>query len=66
MTAGKVATLKQAQAFLEQHFGIGYTIGGLSDLFQRKQIKLKTGRRRHVAADAAEQAAFKKTVSHRG
>lgn len=63
MKAGRIATLKQAQAFLEAHYGIPYSIGGLSELFQRKKIKLKTGRRRHVQASAQEQEAFKKTVS---
>lgn len=62
MKAGRIAKLKQAQAFLEKRYGIGYSIGGLSELFQRKKIKLKTGRRRHVQASAEEQEAFKKTV----
>jgi transposase len=62
MKAGRVAGLKDAQALLAEHFEIAYSIGGLSDLFQRKRIKLKTGRRRHVKASAAEQEAWKKTV----
>ena len=62
MKTGHVASLKDAQAFLTEHFGIAYSVGGLSDLFQRKRIKLKTGRRRHVKASAAEQEAWKKTV----
>lgn len=62
MKAGRVASLKQAQAFLEERFATSYSIGGLSDLFQRKKIKLKTGRRRHVKASAEEQEAWKKTV----
>ena len=65
MQAGQVASLKQAQRFLAERFEIAYTVAGLSDLFQRKKIKLKTGRRRHVEASAEEQAAFKKTVPAR-
>ena len=62
MKAGRVAALKHAQAFLAERFEIAYSVGGLSDLFQRKRIKLKTGRRRHVKASADEQEAWKKTV----
>ena len=62
MKGGRIATLKQAQAFLIDRFEIGYSIGGLSALFRRKRIKLKTGRRRHVKASAVEQEAWKKTV----
>lgn len=64
--AGRVATLKDAQALLAEHHAIHYTLGGLSALFQRKRIKLKTGRRRHVEASAREQEAWKKTVPRRG
>lgn len=65
MKAGRIASLKQAQRFLNDRFSIAYTVAGLSDLFQRKKIKLKTGRRRHVEASAEAQAAFKKTVPER-
>lgn len=62
MKAGRIALLQEAQRFLEAHFAISYTIGGLSDLFRRRKAKLKTGRRRNKKASAEEQAAFKKTV----
>lgn len=62
MKAGEIATLKQAQHFLEERFAVPYSIGGLSELFRRKRIKLKTGRRRHVKASAGERGAWKKTV----
>lgn len=65
MQTGEIASLKQARHFLIEHFDIRYTVAGLSDLFERKKIKLKTGRRRHVKASAAEQEAFKKTVPPR-
>lgn len=60
MKAGKVARLRDAQAFLRERFSTSYTIGGLSDLFKRKKVKLKTGRPRHRKASEEEQAAFKK------
>ena len=62
MKAGRVASLKEAQRMLEERFSIGYTIGGLSDLFRRRKTKLKTGRRRNKEASSEEQAAFKKPV----
>lgn len=68
MKAGRIATLKDAQRFLEAHFSIRYTIGGLSDLFRRRKTKLKTGRRRNKIEESIskasdeEQAAFKKSV----
>jgi transposase len=62
MKQGRIDTLSRAQRFLEEHYGLHYTIGGLSALFKRKRIKLKTGRRLHVKASADEQEAFKKTV----
>lgn len=62
MKAGRIATLKQAQRFLEERFSTRYTIGGLSDLFRRRKAKLKTGRRRNKKASPEEQAAFKKHV----
>lgn len=65
MKAGRVATLKEAQRFLEERFSTSYTIGGLSDLFRRRKTKLKTGRRRSKEASSQEQAAFKKSVPGR-
>ena len=62
MKAGRVAGLKGAQRFLAERYGIDYSVGGLSALFQRRKTKLKTGRPRHVAASAEEQEAWKKTV----
>lgn len=38
------------------------SLDGLSGLFQRRKIKRKTGRPRHRRAEAAAQAAFKKSV----
>lgn len=62
MKAGRIGRLEDARQFLAEHHGIDYSVAGLSDLFQRRKVKLKTGRLRHVKASAAEQEAFLKTV----
>lgn len=54
-------TLKQAQAYLQDAFGVDYTIAGVSLLFKRLKIKLKTGRPTNIRQDQAEKEAFKKT-----
>lgn len=61
MKEGEVARLKDAQAFLKEQFGIEYeSASGISRLFRRRGVKLKTGRPRHRDADPEAQAAFKK------
>ena len=62
MRAGAIGRLKDAQAYLRERWGIDYCLDGVSKLFIRRKTKLKTGRRRHRQADAAAQAAFKKSV----
>ena len=62
MRAGAIGRLKDAQAYLHEHWGIDYCLDGISKLFIRRKAKLKTGRRRHRHAEAAAQAAFKKSV----
>ncbi len=63
LAAGRVGRLKEVQAYLEAQWGIRYTsLNGVSRLFQRHKVKLKTGRRRHRRADPEIQAAFKKGV----
>jgi transposase len=62
MRAGAIGRLKDAQAYLHERWGIDYCLDGVSKLFIRRKTKLKTGRRRHRQADAAAQAAFKKSV----
>jgi transposase len=56
-----VDTLKQAQTFLQKAFGVDYTLAGISLLFKRLKIKLKTGRPTNIRQDQAEKQAFKKT-----
>jgi transposase len=62
MQAGAIGRLKDAQAYLHEHWGLDYCLDGISKLFIRRKTKLKTGRRRHRHAEAAAQAAFKKSV----
>jgi transposase len=65
MTAGRIATLKDAQAYLAEHHGIVYpSLNGVWAQLRKHKIKLKTGRRRHEQADAAAQEAF--TAGFRG
>jgi transposase len=61
MAAGQIARLHEAQAFLRERCGILYhSLNGVSQLFKRQKIKLKTGRRRHRQSNPTVQAAFKK------
>ncbi len=63
MRAGRVATLKDAQAYLERAWGISYrTVNGVWVQLRKRGAKLKTGRRRHRRADAEQQAAYKRDV----
>lgn len=59
MAAGRIATLKDAQAYLAERHGIVYpSLNGVWVQLRKHKIKLKSGRRRHALADAEEQAAF--------
>lgn len=61
MKAGEIARLKDVQRFLREEFGIEYeSVSGISRLFDRRGVKLKTGRPRHKDADPEAQEAFKK------
>ena len=55
-----VQSLRDAQEYLGREFGVQYTIGGVSNLFQQMKIKLKTGRPRHYRQDKEAMEAFKK------
>lgn len=58
----QVSRLADAQHYLEQAFGVHYSISGLCKLFQRLQVKLKTGRPVNIRHDAGQAQAFKKTL----
>jgi transposase len=56
-----VDTLKQAQTYLQDAFGVDYTLAGVSLLFKRLKIKLKTGPPTNIRQDSVEKETFKKT-----
>ena len=58
----QASKLEQVQSFLHSSFGVSYSLSGISKLFTRLKIKLKTGRPSNVRKDAAQQEAFKKTL----
>jgi transposase len=61
MIEGRIRRLEDAQRYLADEHEIHYAgISSISMLFQRRGVKLKTGRKEHRKADPAEQAAFKK------
>lgn len=59
--AGRIGQLTDAQRYLRAQWRIEYrSLNGIWWLFKQRRVKLKTGRRRHHQADAAQQARFKK------
>jgi len=60
------ADLKEIQRFLQEHFGVSYSLSGVWYLVRIKlKAKLKTGRPRSVQQDLQAMEAFKKTVWRR-
>ena len=53
---------EEVQAFMLSAFGVKYSLSGISKLFTRLKVKLKTGRASNVRKDAAQEEAFKKTL----
>lgn len=61
MIAGGISRLEDARRYLAEEHGIRYAnITSISDLFKRRGVKLKTGRKQNRKADPKAQAAFKK------
>ena len=58
----QASKLADVQALIDASFGVHSTLWGLSKRFTRLKIKLKTGRPSKVRKDAAQEAAFKKTL----
>lgn len=54
-------SLAEIGRYLEDSFGVRYTIGGLSDLCLRLKIKLKTARPRNYRQNRGEVETYKKT-----
>ena len=62
MKRGEIATISQADEFLQERHGIEYAHpDGVGQLLRRHKVKKKTGRPRHEKADLKEREAFKKT-----
>jgi len=62
LEAGRIGGQEDARRYLEESWGIVYgSVNGISAQFKRRKVKWKTGRRRHVKADADAQAAFQQT-----
>ncbi len=60
MAAGRIAPLKDAQAYLAEYHGIVYpSLNGVWQQLRKHKITLKTGRRRHALTDAEAQEAFR-------
>lgn len=59
LRAGRIATLRDAQHYLQQQWTIRYSLNGIWYQLRCRRARLKTGRRRHQQADAARQAAYK-------
>ena len=57
---GRVQRLCEGKAYIKEHFGVGYTVGGVSYLFKQLHIKKKTGRPTNVRKDIVGAEAFKK------
>ena len=62
LRSDQASKLKDVQAFIHSSFGVHYTLSGLSKRFTGLKIKYKTGRPSNVRKDAAQEAAFKKTL----
>jgi transposase len=59
--AGGFSSQLEAQAYIEQEFGIKYTQQGISHLFGRLQMKAKVVRPFNIKADRQAQAEYKKS-----
>lgn len=59
MRAGRIATLRDAQRYLQEQWAIRYSLKGIWYHLRQRGARPKTGRRRHQRADAARQAAYK-------
>ena len=59
-----VSQLSQAQTYLKENLGINYSLSGLSILFARHTIKLKTARPSNVRQAEGAVESFKKTLGN--
>ncbi len=59
MRAGRIATLRDAQRYLQEQWAIPYSLNGIWYHLCQRRARLKTGRRWHQRVDSAQQAASK-------
>jgi transposase len=57
----QVQFLHEARAYIQQHFHVRYSMGGLHKLFERLKVKKKTGRPTNYRKDEKGAARFKKS-----
>ncbi len=62
---GMFATAPVVRDWIEDRFGVAYTVGSLYTLLPRLGIRLKVPRPRHTQADPQAQTAWKKGGSER-
>lgn len=63
MTRGEIATLADAQRYLQARHAITYeSLNGVWWMLRQHQVRLKTGRRRHLQADDAAQTEYKRCL----
>ena len=55
-----VESLESAREVLANEFGVNYTVSGVSYLFKRLKIKLKTGRPQNIKQNAEQREEFEK------
>jgi transposase len=60
MDAFGFSSLEEAKQHIEQSFGVSYTIGGVSWLFKRLRVKLKTARPSNTGKDEERVREYKK------
>lgn len=63
MIEGGISRLEDARRYLTEKHDVHYAnVTSISDLFERRGVKLKTGRKQNRKADPEAQAAFKKSA----
>lgn len=63
MIAGEIPRLEDARRYLAEKHEVHYgNVTSISSLFQRRDVKLKTGRKQNRKADREAQTAFKKSA----
>lgn len=62
MRRGEIATLRDAQHYLQEHHQLSYSLNGIWWQLRGRRARKKTGRRRHRQANAQAQQAYKRAL----